>query len=126
MRNEQDFWLPRAFEAVQIAQCLIASSRQVTSFWAQSDRDWILDGAAVHVSMIGFDHGSETSSTLDGPTVVETINSDLTEMTDVTQRGTLPENVEHMLSRVSRKAGAFDIDRDSCADDACSARKSER
>ena len=24
-------------------------------FWAQSDRDWILDGAAVNVSMIGFD-----------------------------------------------------------------------
>ena len=26
-------------------------------FWAQSDHNWILDGAAVHVSMIGFDSG---------------------------------------------------------------------
>jgi type II restriction/modification system DNA methylase subunit YeeA len=26
-------------------------------FWAQSDRDWILDGAAVRVSMVGFDAG---------------------------------------------------------------------
>ena len=26
-------------------------------FWAQSDRDWILDGAAVNVSMVGFDNG---------------------------------------------------------------------
>ncbi len=24
-------------------------------FWAQSDRDWVLDGATVHVSMVGFD-----------------------------------------------------------------------
>ena len=32
-------------------------------FWAQSDRDWILDGAAVHVSMIGFDNGAETDKT---------------------------------------------------------------
>src|SRR6059058_4631970 len=28
-------------------------------FWAESDRDWILDGAAVHVSMVGFYDGSE-------------------------------------------------------------------
>ena len=30
-------------------------------FWAQSDRDWILEGATVHVSMVGFDDGSENS-----------------------------------------------------------------
>ncbi len=29
-------------------------------FWAGVDRDWVLDGAAVHVSMVGFDDGSET------------------------------------------------------------------
>ena len=28
-------------------------------FWAQSDRNWIQDGVAVHVSMIGFDNGKE-------------------------------------------------------------------
>ena len=34
--------------------------------WAQSDREWTLDGAAVQVSMVGFDNGSETSRELDG------------------------------------------------------------
>ena len=34
-------------------------------FWAQSDREWILDGATVHVSMIGFDDGTDQSRTLD-------------------------------------------------------------
>ncbi len=38
-------------------------------FWAQSDRDWILDGATVHVSMVGFDDGIEQSRTLDGQIV---------------------------------------------------------
>ena len=31
-------------------------------FWAQSDRNWILDGATVHVSMVGFDDGTQTSA----------------------------------------------------------------
>ena len=33
-------------------------------FWAQSDRVWILDGATVHVSMVGFDDGGETTREL--------------------------------------------------------------
>ena len=35
-------------------------------FWAYSDREWTLDGAAVQVSMVGFDDNSETSRELDG------------------------------------------------------------
>src|SRR5437764_3396610 len=35
-------------------------------FWAYSDRDWILDGATVHVSMVGFDNGAESACLLDG------------------------------------------------------------
>ena len=35
-------------------------------FWAQSDRDWVLDGANVHVSMVGFDGGGDTERVLDG------------------------------------------------------------
>jgi len=46
-------------------------------FFAVSDRDWILAGAAVHVSMVGFDNGGETARQLDG-LVVTTINSQLT------------------------------------------------
>ena len=30
-------------------------------FFAVSDRDWIIDGANVHISIIGFDDGSETN-----------------------------------------------------------------
>ncbi len=48
-------------------------------FWAQSDRDWILDGATVHVSMIGFDGGDETQRILDGQ-VVRCINPDLRDL----------------------------------------------
>ena len=46
-------------------------------FWAQSDREWIQDGAAVHVSMIGFDNGTEKTRVLDDE-AVPNINSDLT------------------------------------------------
>lgn len=35
-------------------------------FWAQSDRNWMLDGATVHVSMVGFDNGSDDNRLLDG------------------------------------------------------------
>jgi type II restriction/modification system DNA methylase subunit YeeA len=40
-------------------------------FFAESDRPWILAGANVHVSMIGFDSGEEKSRVLDGRTVKE-------------------------------------------------------
>src|SRR5437764_15329293 len=46
-------------------------------FFAVSDREWILDGANVHVSMVGFDNGSEKIRLLDGREVLE-INSNLT------------------------------------------------
>jgi hypothetical protein len=45
-------------------------------FMAWSDREWILDGASVHVSMIGFDSGIESDRTLDGKKST-TIDSDL-------------------------------------------------
>ena len=56
-------------------------------FWAQSDRNWIQDGVAVHVSMIGFDNGSEKARYLDG-SPVDTINSDLTTSSDLTTQAT--------------------------------------
>ena len=46
-------------------------------FFAESDRDWLLDGASVHTSMIGFDNGDETNLILDGEQV-EVIHSNLT------------------------------------------------
>jgi len=35
-------------------------------FWAMSDRDWLLEGVAVNVSMVGFDAGIEKLRALDG------------------------------------------------------------
>ena len=34
-----------------------------TIFWAWSDRDWLLDGATVHVSMIAFEHKAAANET---------------------------------------------------------------
>ena len=60
-------------------------------FFAISDRDWILEGAAVNVSMVGFDAGKETERSLDGQTV-QSINSDLTSASDLTKAQRLAEN----------------------------------
>jgi len=77
-------------------------------FWAQSDRDWILDGAAVHVSMIGFDNGSEKIKTVDNGQVID-INPDLTSKTNLTQAHRLEENANICFMGPSAKA-PFDID----------------
>jgi type II restriction/modification system DNA methylase subunit YeeA len=76
-------------------------------FWAQSDRDWILDGANVHVSMVGFDDGSEPKKALDdGP--VTAINSNLTSEADTTTAEILPENLGICFMGTT-KVGPFDI-----------------
>jgi len=76
-------------------------------FMAWSDRDWILDGANVHISMIGFDDGTESSRTLDGQAVTE-IYSNLSATSDTSQARPLPEN--RSLGFVgSCKGGPFDI-----------------
>ncbi len=77
-------------------------------FMAWSDRDWILDGAAVRVSMIGFDGKSETTRTLNGATV-QTINADLTALSDLTIAKPLEEN-KIICFMGDIKVGAFDID----------------
>jgi len=76
-------------------------------FWAQSDRNWILDGAAVHVSMVGFDDGLERIRKLDG-SAVSTINIDLTTEADLTERQLLWENANISFQGPSPK-GPFDI-----------------
>ena len=76
-------------------------------FFAESDRPWILEGAAVHVSMVGFDDGSETEKSLDGVPVDE-INADLTGDLDITEAERLPENLGIALMG-DTKGGPFDI-----------------
>lgn len=76
-------------------------------FWAQSDRDWILDGATVHVAMIGFDNGEELNRYLDDKQVTE-INPDLTVGVDLTKAKRLEENYSICFMGPSAKA-PFDI-----------------
>ena len=76
-------------------------------FWAQSDRNWILDGATVHVSMVGFDANDETDRLLNGGPV-DNINPDLTGLINLTVARLLPENKDISFQGPSPKA-PFDI-----------------
>ncbi len=62
-------------------------------FTAWSDRPWTLDGAAVRVSIVGFDDGSEKTRTLDGKSVIQ-IHADLTAEANVATATSLKENAE--------------------------------
>ncbi len=77
-------------------------------FWAYSDRNWTLNGAMVHVSMIGFDSGAETVHQLNGE-VVEEIHSNLTAGANSTAAVPLLEN-ENLCFIGTQKGGPFNID----------------
>jgi type II restriction/modification system DNA methylase subunit YeeA len=77
-------------------------------FFAVSDRDWILDGANVHVSMVGFDAGEDAERALDGK-AAEQINADLSASeADLTTAARLKEN-GGIAFMGNTKGGAFDI-----------------
>jgi hypothetical protein len=76
-------------------------------FFAVSDRNWILDGAAVHVSMVGFDNGTETGHTLNG-SLVSTINANLRATADTTTAKGIKANLGLSFMGTT-KGGAFDI-----------------
>lgn len=88
----------------------IKESGKTDIFWAQSDREWTLDGAMVHVSMIGFDDGNEKTRTLDDKPVA-CINSDLTAGVSVVSARALQENARICFMGASPK-GPFDIPED--------------
>jgi hypothetical protein len=77
-------------------------------FMAWSDREWVLDGAAVRVSIVGFDKSGEQEKKLDG-LPVGTINPDLTASVDITKAEHLAENENISFMGPSPK-GPFDID----------------
>jgi hypothetical protein len=77
-------------------------------FWAISDKDWILDGANVHVSMVAFDKGVEVQRTLDGSPATS-INPDLSRGADTTSAQQLQSNKGICFMGPSAKA-SFDID----------------
>ena len=76
-------------------------------FLAWADHPWILDGAAVHISIVGFDDGSEANRELDGM-AVESINSNLTAGSDLTTARRLQENLG-IAFMGDTKGGPFDI-----------------
>jgi type II restriction/modification system DNA methylase subunit YeeA len=77
-------------------------------FFAESDREWVLCGAMVHVSMVGFDDGSETVRQLDGISEAA-IHSNLTAHADVTTATPLKANESTAYSG-TKKSGDFDIE----------------
>ena len=76
-------------------------------FMAWSDEPWVVEGAAVRVSIVGQDDGSETERRLDGEPAGR-INSNLTSGVDVTRAHVLPEN-QGLSFMGDTKGGAFDI-----------------
>ena len=76
-------------------------------FSAISDQNWVLDGAAVHTSIVCFDDGSEKTLTLDH-VPASNINADLTTGADVTQAKPLAENA-NVSFMGDIKVGPFEI-----------------
>jgi hypothetical protein len=120
------YWFEKARQLIEQGKCrragLLATqnirggaSRQVLDkikttgniFFGVSDRDWILAGAMVHISMVGFDDGSERERFLNGKPV-ETINSNLSAESDITKALPLLENSGSGFIG-SCKGGSFDI-----------------
>src|SRR5438034_3376778 len=127
------YWLEKARDLIQRGRCkragLLATqnirggaSRVVLDrikqsgdiFFAVSDRDWILDGANVHVSIVGFDDGVETDRVLDG-CVVSVINANLTSTSDLTKAVRLSTN-DSIAFIGSCKGGPFDISKAEATD----------
>ena len=82
-------------------------------FMAWSDRSWVLEGAAVRVSMVGFGQPDGQAPAVDG-IPVHGINSDLTSLLDLTVARRLPENF-NIAFMGDTKSGSFDITADVAA-----------
>jgi type II restriction/modification system DNA methylase subunit YeeA len=121
------YWFEKAREMVERKQVRAAglvatqgirggASREVLKrvaetgniFMARSDREWVNEGAAVHISIVGFDAGDEAGRILNGAPV-DAINPDLTSGTDATRARLLPENAG-LCFMGTTKIGAFDLD----------------
>lgn len=76
-------------------------------FLAWSDERWVLEGAAVHVSFLGYDDGSDTARTLNGHPVAS-INANLTSGLDLNLARSLKENLG-IAFMGDTKGGAFDV-----------------
>ena len=79
-------------------------------FLAWSDEPWVLDGANVHVSFVGYDDGSDHDRQLNGHPV-PAINANLTAGLDLTRARRLAENAG-IAFMGDTKGGPFDIPAD--------------
>jgi type II restriction/modification system DNA methylase subunit YeeA len=77
-------------------------------FMAWDDRPWVLDGADVRVSIVGFDGRLEPTRTLNEAPVVA-INADLTGAAAASTALALTENIG-LCFRCDEKGGPFEID----------------
>lgn len=76
-------------------------------FLAWADEKWVVDGAAVHVSLIGFDDGSQQEKLLEGQPVTA-INADLTQGVDYKAIPSLAANAG-IAFEGAKKGGPFEI-----------------
>ncbi len=76
-------------------------------FLAWSDQPWVLEGAAVHISFLGYDDGTEKQRFLDGRAVAS-INADLTAGIDLTHVAPLAQNLGISFEG-DKKGGPFEI-----------------
>jgi len=83
----------------------IASEGRIFNAWA--DEPWVVDGAAVRVSLVCFDNGGANGAELDGISVPR-INNDLTGGVDLQRVAQLPENAG-LAFQGTIKVGPFDI-----------------
>ena len=121
------YWFSKSFGEIQVdrsrvgllaTQAIRAGSNRIvldriivegSIFFAWSNREWTLEGAAVRVSMIGFDDGTETMRELDG-VFVSSINADLSAGDDLTKLFPLNEN-EGIAFQGPVKVGHFEVSR---------------
>ncbi len=120
------YWFEKAREQIEKSKCrragLLATqgirggaNREVLNrikdtgdiFFAQSDRPWILAGANVHVSMVGFDGGEDTARVFDGKEV-DGISAQLTTSSDLASVQRLAANEGHCFISVSMH-GNFEL-----------------
>ncbi len=77
-------------------------------FLAWADEPWVLEGAAVRISIIGFDGGDDQNHSLNGRAVTA-INAELMTSLDISSAGRLAENLR-IAYMGDTKGGPFDID----------------
>ena len=122
------YWFEKARDQIETGKSLRAgllgtqairfqNNRQVLTrikesgdiFAAIPDRDWVLEGASVHISVICFDNGTETVRTLDGKPAGG-INVGLTTGSNIAEAKRLKENANTCYLG-EKKHGPFEIDK---------------